>query len=150
MKWPFKLGIAAVAVVVLIVLAYVVMFPVHNWRLRHRIWVAFGIRAADLSTEWSEAAPKSGYHAFVPALQEAANQRFPRGTFASDVSNSLARVFGPKSVHIYERAPGDRRLSCGFDSEQGWLYRDTMSVEFSLDSSNRVTAVTAGYRGITP
>src|SRR5204862_5175427 len=122
-------------------LGYIIMFPVHNWRLKHRIWVAFGVRAAALSTETSEAARKNGYHAFVPALQAAAERRFPSGTSASEVSNSLARVFGPESVHIYERGPGDRRLLCGFDSEQGWWYRDRMAVEFDLDSSNRVRTI---------
>ncbi len=148
MRWPAKVGIGFLAVVALVLVDYVVEFPVHNWRLRRRIWVAFGVRAGDLSTESSQAAMDSGYQAFVPALQSAAKRRFPVGTLASDVSNSLARVFGPDSLHIYERAPGDRRLSCGFDSEHGWWYRDAMSVDFGLDSSNRVRSISAGWWGV--
>jgi hypothetical protein len=151
MRWPAKIGIGVGVVVVLLVLAYIVLFPVHNWRLKHRISVAFGVRASALQVVDSpEAAAVGGTPFSVPALQAAAERLFPMGTPASDVSKALVRVFGSDSVHVYERAPGDRRLYCGFDSEQGWWYRDTMWVEFALDSSNRVVRVIkAGYWGIT-
>jgi hypothetical protein len=150
MRWPTKLAIGVVAVIVLVVVAYVILFPVHNWRLKHRIWVAFGVRVTALqSVELPEADREGGRIYSVPDLQTAAERRFPKGTLASDVSNSLSRVFGSESVHIYERAPGDSRLTCGFDSEQGWWYRDEMWVDFLLDTSNRVQSIKTGYWPIT-
>ena len=149
MRWPAKLGIGVLAVIALVVLAYVILFPVHNWRLKHRIWVAFGVQANALEVVDLPVAEREGGRIFsVPALETAAEHRFPQGTLASDVSNSLAGVFGPESIHIYEPAPGDRRLSCRFDSEQGLGYRDAMWLEFALDSSNRIQTIKAGWWGI--
>ena len=151
MRWQAKLGIGVVAVIALVVLAYVIMFPVHNWRLQHRIWVAFGVRASALQTVSPLVAYDGGApYESVPALQKAAERRFPQGALASDVSNSLAGVFGTESVHIYERTPGDRRLSCRFDTQQGWMYRDWMWIEFGLDSSDRVQTCKAWAWGVMP
>jgi hypothetical protein len=150
MRWPAKLGIGVLVVIILLVLAYIILFPVHNWRLKHRIWVAFGVQASALQVVEIPVTEREGGRVLsVPALEIAAERRFPLGTLASDVSNSLAGVFGAGAVHIYEPASGDRRLSCGFDSEQGWWYRDTMWVEFTLDSSNRIQTIKAGAWDIT-
>src|ERR1051325_7566693 len=98
-----KVGIVLGAVIALAVLAYVSLFPVHNWRLKHRIWVAFGVPASGLQVVELPLDAGEGPVSSVPALQRAAESRFPVGTSASDVSNSLARVFGPGSVRLYER-----------------------------------------------
>src|SRR5687768_8447559 len=103
MRWPAKLGIALGGLIAIIVLGYIIMFPVHNWRLKHRIWVAFGVPSSALHMVELPVDAGEGPVESVPALQRAAEIRFPVGTLASDVSNSLVRVFGSESIRVYER-----------------------------------------------
>src|ERR1043166_301142 len=109
MRCPAKLGLGFVVVIAFLVLAYVVLFPAHNWRLKHCIWVAFGVQASTLQeVDLPEAAKEKERPIYgpalycVPALQMAAERRFPKGTLASDVSNCLARVLGSASLRMYE------------------------------------------------
>src|ERR1039457_3601627 len=78
MRWPAKLGIGVLVVIALVVLAYVILFPVHNWRLKHRIWVAFGVQANSLEVVDLPVAEREGGRIFsVPALETAAPPGLP-------------------------------------------------------------------------